>query len=61
MPLSKHFRQLHYQLASSCQNLGQVSNATYNDFLRALGHRIAYRDAMPTLTVTHEAPLELIR
>ena len=24
-------------------------------------HRIAYRDAMPTLTVTHEAPLELIR
>jgi hypothetical protein len=31
------------------------------EFLSALGHRIAYRDAMPTLTVTHEAPLELIR
>jgi hypothetical protein len=30
-------------------------------FWRALEHRIAYRDAMPTLTVTHEAPLELIR
>jgi hypothetical protein len=30
-------------------------------FWRALDHRIAYRDAMPTLTVTHEAPLELIR
>ena len=31
------------------------------EFLRALVLRIAYRDDMPTLTVTHEAPLELIR
>jgi hypothetical protein len=31
------------------------------EFLYALVHRIAYRDGMPTLTVTHEAPLELIR
>ena len=31
------------------------------EFLAALGHRIAYCDGMPTLTVTHEAPLELIR
>src|ERR1700678_1701911 len=30
-------------------------------FWLRLEHRIAYRDAMPTLTVTHEAPLELIR
>jgi hypothetical protein len=31
------------------------------EFICALGHRIAYRDGMPALIVTHEAPLELIR
>jgi hypothetical protein len=30
-------------------------------FRRVPGDPVAYRDAMPTLTVTHEAPLELIR
>jgi hypothetical protein len=48
-------------LRNALRNEHFISTFRNSAFLRALANCLAYRHAMPNLTVAHEAPLELIR